>query len=218
METHKRDLASTPPELLSPSVDSEPGSSRSDYSDDPAPLIESTSETKSENERGESSSDDERNFGEEQAQEIFDDFMVSLPSLQRKTLAVLLMQSFEMRQKMTTVDAAQEAASIVGLNERTVQRYMKQFFENWGKFLESKQGKYTRQSLFNDQNLQLEAAMWVCENAYKKGEANATVRSFCEWVNNQPPSSFAQFACWITLLHLCTQCYSLVAASWPPPN
>ena len=142
------DTKAGPSTAPSPSVDSETGPSRLVDPDDSTPLTESGSEsgseTKGENERGESSSDDKANFGEEQAQEVFDDFMVSLPSLQRKTLAVLLMQSFKMRQKMATVDAAQEAASIIGLNKRTVRRYTKQFFEYRGKFPESKQGKYVR--------------------------------------------------------------------------
>lgn len=54
-------------------------------------------------------------FSKEQALEVIDDFMVSFPSLQRKTLAVLLMQMFRVKQKMTAVDVAQEAASICSL-------------------------------------------------------------------------------------------------------
>ena len=172
----------------SPMVDPEPGPS---HSADSAPRASSfteessASDSESENEREESSTDDDDAvFGEEQAQVLFDDFMMSLPSLQRKTLAVLLMQNFQVRQKMSALDAAQEAASISGFNERTVRRYSKQFFDNRGKFPESRQGKHERQCLFNDEDLRLEAAMWVRENAYKKGEGNATAPSFCEWVND----------------------------------
>ena len=85
---------------------------------------------------------------------------------------------------MSVYDAAQEAASVTGYNERTVRRYWKQYFDNRGKFPESRQGKHVRQCLFSDEALRLEAAMWVRENSYRKGEANATARSFCEWVNN----------------------------------
>lgn len=104
------------------------------------------SENESENEREESS---EGVFGDKEAQETFDDFIVSLPSLQRKTLAVLLMHSFRTRQKMSITDAAREAGSISGYNERTVRKYSKQFFENRGKFPESRQGKYDRRRLYH---------------------------------------------------------------------
>jgi hypothetical protein len=52
---------------------------------------------------------------------VFDDWVVSLPSLDRKMLAVSLSQFLISRQKMKTTDAVIEAASFVGLNERTVQ-------------------------------------------------------------------------------------------------
>ena len=63
------------------------------------------------------SSSFESDSGDDEAQDIFDDWVVSLTALQRKTRAVLLMQSFWTRQKMSVMDAAQEAASITGFNE-----------------------------------------------------------------------------------------------------
>ena len=140
--------------------------------------------SESENDRDSESSSSESDFDDEKAQSIFDDWMVSLPALNRKTLAVLLMESFRNRQKMNVTDAAKEAASITGYNEKTVRQYRKEFFTQKGKFKEGKQGKYKRHCLLNDENLRLEAAMWVRENAYRKGEANMTATSFCQWVNN----------------------------------
>jgi len=75
---------------------------------------------------------------------------------------------------MSVMDAAQEAASITGFNEKTVRLYRKEFFEQKGNFKESRQGKYERHGLWNEENLRLDAAMWIPENAYKKGEANMT--------------------------------------------
>ena len=95
--------------------------------------------------------------------------MVSLPALQRKTLAVLLMESFKKRQNMGVMDAAQEAASITGFNEKTVRLYRKEFFEGNGQFKETRQGKYKRNCLLKDENLRLEASMWVREHACKNG-------------------------------------------------
>ena len=155
----------TEPDLQTlPAVDPEPGPSTSVDPEPPQTSLtekSSASKSDSENERGESSSDDEAVFGDVQAQEVFDDFMVSLPLLQRKNLSVLLMQSFKSRQGMKALDAAQEAASICGFNERTIRKYCKQFFDNHGKFPDSRQGRHERQSLFNDEALRLKAARWV---------------------------------------------------------
>ena len=107
--------------------------------------------SESENNRDSESSSSESDFDDEKAQSIFDDWMVSLPALNRKTLAVLLMESFRNRQKMNVTDAAKEAASITGYNEKTVRQYRKDFFTQKGKFKEGKQGKYKRHCLLNTQ-------------------------------------------------------------------
>ena len=129
------------------------------------------------------SSDDEGRFDDDKAQGCFDDWMISLPSQDRKMLAVSLYQTFMKRQKMKATDAAREAASFVGFNERTVRKYNDDFFTNRGQFPETKRGKYTWQCLLSNEILRLEAAMWVQENAYQKGAANMTAASFCQWVN-----------------------------------
>ena len=102
------------PELRGPqSVDPEPGLLHSvnltagvSPPNDPEDEETSVKESESENERGDSSSDEEAKFSEEQAQKIFDDFIVSLPLLQCKTIAVLLMHSFKKRLKMSVTNAA----------------------------------------------------------------------------------------------------------------
>ena len=47
------------------------------------------------------------------AQELFDDWMVSLRLDQRKMLAVILMETFKNRMKLTAKDAAMEAGSVM---------------------------------------------------------------------------------------------------------
>jgi hypothetical protein len=73
--------------------------------------------------------------------DTFDDWVISVPSLDRKILTVSLSQSFISRQKMKTTDAVIEAASFVGLNERTVGKYCTEFFTNHGQFPETKGGQ-----------------------------------------------------------------------------
>ena len=49
-------------------------------------------------------------------------------------LAVVLMETFKKRMRMNAKDAATEARSVVGFNEKTVRRYRNDFFENEGQF------------------------------------------------------------------------------------
>ena len=92
-----------------------------------------------------SPSSEEEDFTEEKAQDCFDDWVVSLPPLDRKMLAVALSETYIKRQKMKQSDAVIETASFVGLNEKTVRKYRREFFSSKGRFLGTKRGRNTRQ-------------------------------------------------------------------------
>ena len=126
---------------------------------------------------------DARAFDGDATQDVFDDFVLSLPLDDRRMLAVLLMESFMNRQKMQVVDAAREAGSIVGYSDRTVRTLRKQFWDNNGMLEERKQGKYARMTVYGDEELNKKAAQWVRANALLKGQPNMTAQSFCVWVN-----------------------------------
>lgn len=64
--------------------------------------------------------DEEEEEEEVDLQDMFDDWVMGLQKGDRKMLAVCLFTTFQKRQKMSVMDAAQEAASITGFNERTV--------------------------------------------------------------------------------------------------
>ena len=87
---------------------------------------------------------------------MFDDWMVSLRLDDRKLLSVALLQAFNTRQGMLVMDAAKESASFTGFNEKTVRRYRKQFFDGKGRFENTKQGKYERHCLLNEEELRLD--------------------------------------------------------------
>ena len=126
---------------------------------------------------------DARAFDGDAAQEVFDDFVLSLPLDDRRMLAVLLMESFRKRQKMQVVDAARKAGSIVGYSDRTVRTLRKQFWDNNGMLEERKQGKHERMTVYGDEEMSRKAAEWVRANAFMKGQPNMTAQSFCVWVN-----------------------------------
>jgi hypothetical protein len=127
--------------------------------------------------------DDDSSHEEFAPQELFNDWMLSLRLDQRKMLSVILMETFKSRIKMNAKDAATEAGSVVGFNEKTVRRYRNDFFENKGEFTIQQQGKYERHCVYHDEALNHKAAEWVREHAFVKGEPNMTSQSFCDWVN-----------------------------------
>ena len=86
------------------------------------------------------------------------------------------------------MSVTQKSASITGCNEKTVRTYRNEFYENKGKFKETKQGRCQRRCLLNDEDLRLDAAMFIRENAYKKGAANLTAKAFYHLVNTDLPS------------------------------
>ena len=49
-------------------------------------------------------------------------------------------------------------------------------------FSDSVKENYERFSLFNDEEIHLEASMWVQEKAYQKGDANMTAASLFQFV------------------------------------
>ena len=148
-------------ELVEVTVETGAGSGSEQRESENESESESGRESESDNERqrDSASSDSESDFNDDAAQNCFDDFMVSLPSLARKTLSVSLMQYFQQRLGMNVKDSAQEAAFITGFNKKTVHTYTADFCANKGTFTESKRGRYERFCLFNDENIHLEASM-----------------------------------------------------------
>ena len=93
----------------------------------------------------------------EDAQDLVDDWVMVRPSDERKQLAVALFVTYRRRQGMGVTQAAQEAGSVSGFNERTVRRYWKEWCNNGGSFDDSVQGKYQRDTIVADEELRRQA-------------------------------------------------------------
>ena len=79
--------------------------------------------SESENERDTSGeSENETDFDDEKAQKVFDDWVISLPLVDRKMLAVLIMETIQKRTPLKSTAAALEAAWITGFNEKTIRQ------------------------------------------------------------------------------------------------
>ena len=133
LSTTTPSLSETPPPLLSP-PSTEPCPSGMQELQLPTADVDSNDESKSVSDDGESDFDDEK------AQNMFNDWVVSLCAYDRKMLAVALLHTFRTRQGMLVMDAAKEAASFTGFNEKTVRTYSKQFTECRGSLRTASRG------------------------------------------------------------------------------
>ena len=79
------------------------------------------------------------------------------------------MEHFKKRFNLNTKQAAIEAGSVVGFNEKTIRRYRNDFFENEGHSTMQLQGKYERHCVHHNEQLNHKAAEWVRQHAFVKG-------------------------------------------------
>ena len=145
--------------------------------------------SESENERdasASSSDEDISDFDGEKAQGVFDDWVVSLPLQSRKMLAVMLWRPYRRGQILSLQLLPWKLHGSPDSMRRLFVATRKSSLKGMAPS-EMKQGgrKYKRFCLFNDETLRLQAAMWVRENAVKKGAPNLVAREFCQWVNNE---------------------------------
>ena len=101
-----------------------------------------------------------------------------------KILALILMDAFVARFRLTDVSAASEAGRIVGYSERSVRTWHKEFYENEGEFNESLKGKHSRPYVLDDENCRKKALAWLHERAYDKDQPSMTAATFANWVNS----------------------------------
>ena len=82
--------------------------------------------------------------------------MISMPRLMRRTLSVLLMSYSQKRNTLSVNSSALESAFITGF--KTIGGYKSDYFSNRGRFSDSVKEKYESFSLFNDEDIHLEAS------------------------------------------------------------
>lgn len=97
-------------------------------------------------------------------------------------MSIMLTDTFINHFGLTKTGAAKETALFLGVNEKTIRIWRKDFFENRGTFSESKQGKHSRPYILDDEQLRHKAATWVRSNSSCKGQPNMTANKFCDWL------------------------------------
>ena len=129
----------------------------------------------------ESSSDE---FSSDDARQKYDEWLKEQPKDNIKMMAVMFADTLISRFNMTACGAANKVGLVLNYNEKTVRKWLRDFYNNQGTFTESKQGKHSRLFILDDEGLRHKAAEWVRANATVKGKPNMTGSKFCAWVNS----------------------------------
>lgn len=137
----------------------------------PGPITGEDSDVESSDE-----SDYEVTFGREEATAIFRDW-------KDKMMALMLHDNFMERFGLVSTAAAREVGILLGVNEKTVRLWRKDFYTNKGEFSEYLRGKHARYAVLDDEEYCKMALEWIRSHAYAKGKPNLRARHFCDWIN-----------------------------------
>ena len=117
-------------------------------------------------------------------EQYVEDWVLSLDYEDRVSLGLFLSFHFQHLLNFTQYHAADYAAIMMGKSERTIRQWLLDFKEA-GEIPGNKQGHYLRTGLlWSSEDLNKKAIEFVRENSNKKGEANLTSVTFCQWVND----------------------------------
>ena len=97
-------------------------------------------------------------------------------------MSIILTDTFVEHFGLTKTSAAKESALLLGVNDKSVRIWRKDFYTNVSTFTKSKQGQHSCPYIL-DENLRRKAATWVRSNSSCKGQTNMTAAKFCDWVN-----------------------------------
>lgn len=112
----------------------------------------------------------------------YEDWLFNLGRDDRKMLAMLLYDKYVTKFKMLKTEAAEEVGSILGVSEKTIRLWRKDFVTSGGEFSEYRRGSYERYAIFADEEYKEMAMTWIQANNNVKGRPNMTAPMFRSWV------------------------------------
>ena len=99
-------------------------------------------------------------------------------------MAMMLHDNYVERFGLKMMAAAGEVGQLLGVNEKTIRLWRKDFVQHQGEFSENCRGKYARYVILEDEEYRDTSLTWVQANAYAKGVPNLTAHRFRCWVND----------------------------------
>ena len=144
----------------------------------PRPTEESYSESESSDEDPEVSTDSLC----EDIQGVYEDWIFSLNRDDKKMLAMMLYDNYVTRFGLRKTAAAVEVGLTLGVSDKTIRIWRRDFISNGGQFSEYQRGKYERYIVIDDKEYKEMALTWIRLNSSVKGRPNMTAADFRTWV------------------------------------
>ena len=119
-------------------------------------------------------------------EEFVSNWVASLPRDDVYSLSLLLFHILKQDFQLLIYPASKIIAKYLNKNFKTVQKWRGDFVKNNGELPDFLRGRYSRMNTVrNNEQLAEQATQYVRENSFKKGAANLTSHSFCNWVNDE---------------------------------
>ena len=132
-----------------------------------------------------SDTEEQATFSQDDAIKHYKEWISCQPKETTKMIAILKMDVFRMRFRLTDVSATKESSLMVGFNEETIHIWCNEFYQCHGDFTESGTGKHSCPYVLDDENCRNKALSWLHDNAYQKDKPNLTAATFSVWVNTE---------------------------------
>ena len=114
-----------------------------------------------------------------------DEWFDVLDKDEKKSLAMFLCHNLALHFQLSYTKAAEMAAVMVKITDRTVRQWRSDLIINDGIMPSTKQRKYLGTGiLWKNEELNKKASDYVRVNPNVKGKPNMTATVFCKWVNN----------------------------------
>ena len=144
-----------------------------------APIDERNS---SDEDMDEEDEDYESAISEDEISAVYCDWINDMERADKQKVAMMMYDNYINRFGLTKTGSAREVGLLLGINDKTVRLWRKEFLSN-GDFTEDYRGRHIRYHVMMDEQYRDTALEWVREHASVKGKSNMVVFDFCNWVN-----------------------------------
>ena len=115
---------------------------------------------------------------------IYSDWVSEMKRIDKQKVAMMLYDNYVERMGLQKTEAAKGVGLFLGVSDKTVRLWRKEFLCNDGEFLEDSRGKHARYQVMFDEEYRDKALEWVRSHCSVKGKPNMVASDFSEWTNS----------------------------------
>ena len=113
---------------------------------------------------------------------FFEDWIFSLKRDDKKMMSMMMYDNYVSRFGLGKTAAAVEVGQVLGVSDKTIRLWRRDFLTHGGEFSEYQRGMYARYIVIEDEEYKKVALTWIRANSSVKGRPNMTASDFHSWV------------------------------------